>query len=355
MSPAPWKGSQKVAALLLSLDPDMAAGLLTQFEEEDIAEVGSAMATVDPALLTEENIGALHKDFVDSMIADTGPEEGGLPPVNEMLEEMLSMALSPEKAKQVRNKIEIAARKNRPFLFLEKLKLDTLRKVLEGEHPQIVALVCAKMSPDTTALVLAGLADEERNDVVRRIAAMDIVKPDLLKEVIGALETKANASKPAAAAPGAGPVEEESIDPVAQMKGVVEILKTVDQEMEKSILKGLDEKEPELAKQIRELMFTFEDLATLDKKAIQKILMGVETRLLAIALKAADPAVEANLVANMSKRVQGMLAEEREMMGDITVEEITNAQKEIMNSVRAMIESGEIQIPRKGGAGAQPK
>lgn len=355
MSPAPWKGQQKVAALLLSLDPEMAAGLLTQFDENDIAEVGSAMATIDPSMLTEENIGSLHKDFVDSMIADTGPEGGGMPPINDMLEDLLGMALSPEKAKQVRNKIEVAARKNRPFLFLEKLKLETLRKVLEGEHPQIVALVCAKMSPDTTALVLAGMAEEERNDVVRRMAALDIVKPDLVKEVITALEAKASALKPAAPAAGAAVEEEEAPDPTRRIKAVVDILKSGEQEVEKSILKALDEKDPELAKTIRELMFTFEDLATLDKKAMQKILMGVETRLVAIALKAADGAVEANFVSNMSKRVQAMLQEEREMMGDVTVEEITNAQKEIMNSVRAMIESGEIQIPRKGGAGAKPQ
>lgn len=359
MVTVPFKGPQKVAALLLTLDPDMASSLLSQFDEPDIMEVGTAMATIDPAILNEEMVGALHKEFVDSMVADTGDEvgEGGIPPVDVALDQLLGMTLSADKAKQMKNKIESNSRKSRPFFNLEVLKLDTLKKVLAGEHPQILALVCSKMAPETTAVVLGGMADEERNDVVQRMATIENIRPDYLKEIVAALEAKAASFKPAVsdAAAATGEVVEEEVDPVKRLKSVVEILKTVEVEVEKSIIKGLEEKDPEMVKQIKELMFTFDDLGTLDKKAMQKVLMGFDVRVIALALKAADPIIESNFINNMSKRVQGLLAEERETLEGVTVDEITGAQKEIMATVRTMIDSGEIQIPRKGGNAAKPK
>ncbi len=355
MSPVLWKGPQKVAALLYSLDPDLSSEILSQMSENEMAEVGAAMTTLDPAEMTEEAFGELHKEFVKAMLEDTGPEAPPPPPMAQVLEELLGKALPPDRAKQMRAKIESTSKKSRPFIQLEKLKIDLLRKTLEGEHPQVIALVCSRMSSDSTALVLGGMEDAVRNDVVRRMAVLDNPKEELIRELVTALEAKANSFKPAAAEGGEAAAEEEVVDPQKKLRAVVDILKTVDVEVEKSILANLDEQDAELAKQIRELMFTFEDLAILDKKAMQKLLTGFDIGVLARALKAADPAVEANFIANMAKRVQQMLAEERELIEAVTVEEVTQAQKEIMVSVRAMIDSGEVQIPRKGQANAKPK
>ncbi len=349
MSPVPWKEHQKIAALLMSVDSELAAGILSQYDEMEIAKIGGAMSTLDPASLDEVNIGDLHKEFVDAFLADQGPENAA-PSLAAVLDDLLSRALSPDKVRKVRASIEDSMKKSRPFLKIEKLKLEQIKRVLADEHPQVVALVCSKMSTDSTAMILNGMPDPERNDVVKRMASLGKPRAEYIESVARALEAKADSLS---AKPGKeeAVVQEEAEDEetlnAKKLKAVAEVLKTVDENVEKSIIADLEEKIPDLVNQIREMMFTFEDLATLDKKSMQKILMGIDIRILATALKAADPAVEANFIANMAKRVQAMLAEERELLEEVTVEEITAAQKEILTSVRDLIDRGEIQIPRR--------
>ena len=131
-----------------------------------------------------------------------------------------------------------------------------------------------------------------------------------------------------------------------RLKTVADVLNRVDKETEKSVLGQISETDAEMAEEIKELMFTFDDLALVDKRAMQKILSGINVQVLALSLKAAKKEVDEYIMSNVSKRVKKLIDDEKELMGPKTLEEVTGAQKEIVTTVRALIESGEITISR---------
>ena len=137
-------------------------------------------------------------------------------------------------------------------------------------------------------------------------------------------------------------------DPSERLKTVAEILNFSRAEVESKVLQGLGEADDALAAEIREFMFTWEDLAKVDKRAMQKILASVDTKTLAIALKACSEAVQANILSNLSSRVREMVADERELAGPMPMAEVRLARDEIMKAVRALMESGDFRPARTG-------
>ena len=207
---------------------------------------------------------------------------------------------------------------------------------IQGEHPQTIAMIMAYLQPEQAAKVLAYLPPDIQADVSNRIALMDRTSPDIVKEVESVLERKMSAivSNEYASAGG--------------IQSIVNILNFADRGTEKNILDRLEEKDPELAEEIRKRMFVFEDIILLSDRAVQVVLRQVDTHDIALALKTASEDVTEKIFRNMSKRAAQMLKEDMDYMGPVRLREVEDAQQRIVNVIRQLEDSGEIIIARGG-------
>jgi flagellar motor switch protein FliG len=186
--------------------------------------------------------------------------------------------------------------------------------------------------------VLSGFEPENALEVVRRMASLTPPGFEALSSVAASLEPRV---REAAKKPVAG-------DPKVRLKSIAKLLSHSEQAIEKAVLTGLEASDQALALEIREFMFTWSDLAGVDKRGMQKILSSVETRTLAVALKACPVEVEKNILENLSVRVRAMVADERELAGPMPMAEVESARGEIMKSVRALMDAGDFKPSRAG-------
>lgn len=323
-------GPEKAAALLLTLDAEASARLLATLPDDSIASVGKAMADLNLDELDRDKISEVQKEFLAAV-----REGASIPPG---LSELLTKTLGPERGRQILSRVEENVRRERPFVALERLEDPQVLRVLRDEHPQVISLVCSRIPADRAAVFLGAIGDEERIDILTRMASMQPIGRDVVDVIAAALASKAESLDSL-------PVD----DPNKRLRSVAEVINSSEPEVEKEILEGLESKDADMAREIKERMFTFQDLARLDKRGMQKVLSSVDVRQLALALKAADPEITENFFANMTKRVKEMVQEELEILGPVPLADVLKAQNEMMVGIRALVEKGEIRPTRGGG------
>ena len=186
-------------------------------------------------------------------------------------------------------------------------------------------------------MVVSSLPPEKQADVARRIAQMDRTSPDVIKQVEKVLERKLAS------------LVNQDYTIVGGVDAIVEILNSVDRGTEKHIMETLEVEEPELADEIRKKMFVFEDILSLDDRAIQRVLRDVDNGDLALALKGAAEEVQNVILNNLSKRLAVMIKEDMEYMGPVRMKDVEEAQQKIVNIIRKLEDSAEIVIARGGG------
>ena len=208
---------------------------------------------------------------------------------------------------------------------------EVLSAVLQKEHPQTVAVALAVMSPEKSGEVLTRLPEELQSEVVRRIAVMQSVSPDLLREVSETLRSELDAS----------------LGSTIQLDGqsvAVNVLKTLASEAEESVFQGLTEMDPELSEAIRKQMFVFEDLLEVDGRALQMMLKEIDGRTLTLGLKTASTALRDHLLSSMSSRAATMILEDLEAMGPVAISQVEQAQDEIVQVALRLAAEGKIQL-----------
>lgn len=327
-------GPQRVAAFLLSLGREEAAAVFRHLDEEVIVEVVEAMGGLDPSLTGSEFIRELDRSFVRSMAHSGGARLRGEADLRILLEKTLGK----KDAEALFEKIHHRLVHERPFLALESEDPANVAKVLGEESDAVCGLVLAHLPPQLAAEILGAFEAERSLTVVKRMATLVPPGFDTLFAIAQDLSARL-------AEIASGPV---APDPAAQRKSVAEILNYSNPETERSVLEGLVEVDEEMATEIREHMFTWEDLASVDRRAMQKILSSVDTRTLSVSLKASSKAVQNNIMDNLSSRVKDMVADERELAGALPMSEVQAAREEIMRAVRALMESGEFRPTRAG-------
>jgi flagellar motor switch protein FliG len=199
-------------------------------------------------------------------------------------------------------------------------------------------LVLAHLDPAQSAEVIRSLESDWAVDVVRRMATLEPPNPVILETIAADILTQLEEAPPIVG----------SSDPSARLRQVAELLNNSPTEIEKNVIESLAEEDVAMADELREYMFTWEDIATIDKRTMQKILGTVDTKTLSIALKACSSEVADNVLGNLSSRVRDMVAEERDLAGAMPMTDVTAARGEIMTNIRAMIEAGEFR-PSRGG------
>ncbi len=328
------KGHHKVAALLLSLDVETRAKVLSKMKEEAVERVAAAMVELDPRL-TEVGIVDLLKD---DLAKDIHGRTNVRPCGEDDLAELLDAGFGKQKAESVLSAIRDRRKESRPFHAIEGFDPVEVGRVLREESNAVAALVLGHLAPERSAKALVVFDEEQAIDVVKRIATLDPPKPVVVEQVASELYRKIVSQ----------PKSSGSSDPSDRLKSVANLLNNSKPEMEKGVIESLAEDDVDMAQELREYMFTWDDIATIDTRTMQKILGTVDTKTLSIALKGCTEEVESNIVGNLSSRVKDMVGEERELAGAVPMTEVTSARNDIMKNIRAMIESGEFR-PSKGG------
>ncbi len=323
-------GVEKAATLLITLGPEKSAQIFKHLKEEEIEQLTLEIAnTSSVSPQTKERV---LNEFYEICLAQQYIAEGGIGYAKELLEK----ALGVEKAKDVISRLT-ASLQVRPFEFIRKTDPSQLLNFIQDEHPQTIALILSYLPPAQSSMVVSSLPPEKQADVAKRIAQMDRTSPDVIKQVEKVLERKLST------------LVNQDYTIVGGVDAVVEILNSVDRGTEKHIMETLEVEDPELADEIRKKMFVFEDILSLDDRAIQRVLRDVDNSTLALALKGATEEVQNVILNNLSKRLAAMIKEDMEYMGPVRMKDVEEAQQKIVNIIRKLEDSAEIVIARGGG------
>lgn len=324
-----YTGRQKAAIFLITLGPEVASEIFKHLREDEIESLTFEMAKLDK--ITPEDKEAVLIEFNELMMAQEFITTGGLDYAREVLEK----ALGTQKAIDIINRLT-SSLQVRPFDFIRRTDPQHLLNFIQGEHPQTIALILCYLDANKSSQILASLPHNYQADVARRIATMERVSPDVLREVERVLERKLST------------LASEDYTSAGGVDAVVEILNNVDRGTEKTIIEALEEEDPELAEEIKKKMFVFEDIVLLDDRAIQRVLREVDNQELAKALKSVDQDVQDKIYRNMSKRAASLLREDMEFMGPVRLKDVEDCQQKIVNIIRKLEEAGEIVVARGG-------
>jgi len=323
------KGVERAAILMVILGAERAAQIYRHLSEDEIEKVSlqvSQLKAVPPGVKLD-----VLQEVYDHILAKEYVEQGGI----EFAKVVLEAALGEERAKRILERIRRSLEGN-PFEFLDKADPEQLIMLLENEHPQVVSLILANLSPEQASAVLGGLPDQVRYEVIKRIANMESITPDVLELLRTSLQTRISTMMGGTAKVG-GP------------ELVAEILNRVDSNVEKSVLEKLEEEDPELAEQVKNLMFVFDDFMLLDDRDLQKVIRAVkDNRDLILALKGATEELKEKFFKNMSQRMALMIKEDMEVMGRVPLREVEAAQQRIIQVAKELDEAGEIVLQRRG-------
>jgi len=323
-------GSQRVAAIIAQLDPERAQRILRQFSENESVRVLFELARLPT--LTEEEVHGVVAEFSRELGAYIQVHQGGL----ELAERFLKERLGPQRAAEVLVELKIAA-DDQPLAFLNTVEPAQIAGFLAEEHPQTVSLVISNIYPELAARVLEHMAQEKAADVVRRFASLATVPTETLSEVAGILRSRmASMSAGVSSATSGG------------VPAAAAILNNVERGQDREILKLIEEHDPELAEQIRDEMFVFDDIVHLDDAAIQQFVRSVTLRTLALALKAASKELVEKIKENSTERFLADLEEETQSLGAQLMSKVEAAQANVVKTVRALIDDGTISVQRAG-------
>ncbi len=246
-------GKTKAAMLLISLGPEKSAKVFKHLKEEEIEALTLEIANVN-TVLPEVKEGVL-EEFYQVCIAQKYIAEGGIGYAKQLLEK----ALGDDKANEIISKLTVSLQV-RPFDFIRKDDISQIINFIQNEHPQTIALILSYLKPNQAGEILSSLDPEKQADVARRIAIMDRTNPDIVKEIEVALEKRISA------------LMTSEFTEVGGIDAIVEILNAVDRNTEKNIMDTLETDATELSEEIKKKMFVFEDLLSLDNRAIQTVL-----------------------------------------------------------------------------------
>jgi len=323
METANLAGSVKVAILLKSLREDTRTAIMERLDKDEnklLAGHLSQMGDISPDLVEQ-----VAEDFVTAL---QGAARAGRQPIEE--------PHPPEEKKKPKSyKRDIPKPSNLKSLFA--LDPDHLVQLIREEHPQTIAVILVHLKPEMASEVLSRLPDEKKTEIALRIANSEKIVSGMIDEIERVFEEVLSKEQ--------GTVTHK----VGGIGQLAEILNQADAATSQLVMDEIEDDDPEMAAEIKQLMFVFEDLVFVDDKGLQAMLRKVETKELAIALKAASEEVKAKIFKNMSTRAADMVKEEIESAGSVRMRDVENSQQTITKLIQDMEEKGELIISGRGG------
>jgi flagellar motor switch protein FliG len=320
---------EKIAVLMVALGNDIAAEVYKLLDDTAIELITLEIANLRK--ITSELKLEVMKEAQEILMAREFMARGGV----EYARDVLERALGPERAQNLLTRIT-ASLQVRPFDFMRHTDPQQVLSFIQGEHPQTIALILSYLDAGQASLIISGLPAVMQAEVAKRIARMDRITPEVLREVERVLERKLST------------VMGQDFTLAGGIDAVVALINSADRTTERNIMEYLEENDPELAEEIKKRLFVFEDIIRLDDRSLQRVLREVDMKELGLALKGATEELRTKFFKNMSKRAAEMLQEDMDYMGPVRVKDVEESQQKVVNVVRSLEEAGEIVIASGG-------
>ncbi|MBN1670906.1 MAG: flagellar motor switch protein FliG [Kiritimatiellae bacterium] len=319
---------QKVAIFLASLDEQMAASILQQMPTELMAQLSSAIGNLGAVS------GRVREQVVNECLREIAEFGTGVFGDANLATNLLTQAVGEKRASALL--ADQFERKDSAFQQLRDVEGDQLASILAHEQPGIIALVLRFVSPRMAADVLGALPKDVRTGVVVRMATADMPPTeDVISGIEQFLESKLVRSK-----------SRKSVATEDKVGVLANILQHSDNALEDELMTAIEDSSPVFASELRDRLFTFEDVVKLSDVAVRRILQEIDTSVLAIALRNSSVALKEKFFSNMSKRASEGLKEDMEYSPKMRLSEVENKQREIVNIIRALETSGQITVSR---------
>ena len=321
-------GLDKSAILMSSLGPNTAKMVFKHMKDNDVKRLINNMSQINKSPIW------MVKRVLEEFYSMLNEDNDLLFSENKGRDFILS-TLGEDRAKQLLGQVVEVGTVN-TLESLELVDTRTLANFLINEHPQTIALIIAHLTTERKVDVLRKLPEGLQAEVVLRVANLDFVSPELIAQLDDVLKTELSTL---------GSIDTQQlggVEPIADM------LNMMDKNSEKNVMARVEEKDPELAEEIRKLMFVFEDLVFVDDRGIQELLKIVDNQKLTIALKTAPEEVKTKLFNNMSNRAATLLKEDLEALGPTKLSDVEKAQQEIVQQVKDLEAKGKAIISRGG-------
>lgn len=323
---------EKAAVLLMGIGEDNAAAVLKLLEPRHVQRVGKAMTTCGD--VSKEQVQLVLTDFVQE--ADRQSALGVDAP--SFIKTVITEALGKEKAGSFIDRILSTNKEDDGLSNLKWLEPKAVADMIRNEHPQVIATILTYLESTQAAEVVTNFSEEKRVDILMRMAAIDMVKPEALQELSKVIEVQLEGHK------GSGKSAE-----IGGIKCVADLVNNLDSTVESQVIDAIKKLDPTTCDKIKEKMFIFENLAEVDSRSMQTLLRDVSSEVLLLALKGAHDKVKETIFSNMSKRAGELLRDDLEASGPVKVSEVEGAQKEILAIARRLADNGDIILGSKSG------
>lgn len=317
---------RKVAILMIALGQETTAEVMKYLSDIEIEQIAQSISELD--VVTTEQEDEVLEEFEQLLLAGKYVSQGGM----DFARGALEKAMGPRKAQTLLDRVNSTTASG--FYMLKNVDPNQIIPFISKEHPQTISLILSQLDSVQAAGVLNGLPEEMQSDVAFRIAQMDNISPQTLRELEDSLANELQA------------ILSGQITEIGGPKAVAEILNSTGRSTEKAVLERLDAQDPELAEEVRNQMFVFDDIANLTDREIQMILREVDTKDLAVALKGASEEMQERVLSNMSDRVGTMLREEMQFSGPTRMSDVEEVQLRIVQTVRQLEEAGQVTVVR---------
>ena len=329
---ANMSGLHKAAILLVAVGEELAKEILRALPEVDVQRLTEELA--DLRGVTPELSAEILEEFWELLETQNFMIHGGLGYASRLLIETFGKERAEDLLMLVRRSQEEAQGN---LAKLQRTDPQQLGKLLDSEHPQTIALVLAHLDPRRASMVLDNLSEEHKVVSIQRLAEMRQFSPEMAQKVAHILHRRLES------------VGDTARKNYSGFKAVADLLNRLNAEESKKILETLEDGQPELALNIRNLMFTFEDLVTVPPATVREIVSGVDKRQLALALRGANDELRAQIFKSMSSRAVEMLKEDMEVLGPVRSREVAQAQQEILNLARRLEAEGKVVLKLETG------
>ena len=325
-------GPQKAAILLMTIGEEAAAQVLANLDEREIQNIGNYMAALGDVDVSD--MDSINKEFYNLIESGTG----GLGIAGmDFLRTALMQALDPAKATEILNNITAPGEEMGGGLeTVRMLDPKVISSFIVNEHPQTAAIILAHLEPQVASQTMREIPEEKRMEILHRLAALERVAPNVIRELDEALQAEFRSS---------GAVSGNKLGGV---EAAAEILGSLDRASETSILSAMDEVDKDMADEIRNLRFTFEDIKKIDDAGIQLVMKEINQEDLLIGLKTASDELKEKLFENMSERASMMLKEDLESLGPMKISEVEAAQQKVIAVVKKLEEDGKVIVSGGG-------
>ncbi|MCE5244387.1 MAG: flagellar motor switch protein FliG [Syntrophobacteraceae bacterium] len=326
-------GAQKAAVAMLSLGEETSALILKNLTTEEIKEVGVQMSLIQG--VKKEVSDELLQEFATRFQSDEDIHVIG----DHFFRNLLPNVLNGDQASDVMSKIELEKQKV-PFKHVKELDGRLLANFIKNEHPQTVAVILVHLGHDKASQVLGFLPESLQFEVINRVAHLETVPPDLIRDVDEVLEQELLS------------MGKESHQLLGGIQTVAEILNFCDRRTGDNILQAMEDYDTDLAEKVRKLMFVFEDLVTVNDAGIRELLKEVRNEELTLALKTASDELKGKIFKSLSQRAAQMLQEDLAIMGPARLSDVEAAQQSILNIARRLEKEGKLMLAGKEGGDA---